>query len=1299
MTKRNRFFLLAAILAVFPASGGDTFSIRGIGTIAAHPSSSGRTVFRCDTPAAAQACASKYCKDLLGFGRAKLVSENPTVLKLENNTFCRIGTTGNSVYAVFGADMKKLASETLDPVKQNAHPRGLDRFDNDAVAIGFQGWGRLPKNIYTDFAWARNYFSRFLWSVPQESGYLAPGLWDFSGADWWLSIARRYNAAGDFYLSSGFCGRPTFPQNIVPMPHIVWTKNSHPGPWLFITEYAYGGQYPVPATDPYLHAGERLYAEYADRNPDLVTLYASSETGGVPLYMLDDVRNDPSVRALWHKYLRDDLKYSLADVGKKHYGDARRFRTWNEVPIPAIRDFTNFEQGRSLDLAALKWTMRSDLKGVGEKENFFAVNAPGEWIDSHPNDLLLDIYCTNKKVPAIWLRCEFDLPKNKLKEFRYLHLALARRHGLSDSVSAVYCNGKRISLPPGWSKSSLTRNLDDCFDLGGALKPGKNVLVLMTPGKHLDGHLFLSRKGVWHYPSADPARNRLFFDASEFSGRYMIAKVIERMKVHHSVAPNHPQLVMACSAYFDLLLPAMKQYGGFPHDTGQAGSCYAPWTTAYASPHGIITSSEPGLYPLNRKTFQRYTTYYIVSNNESVNWLWDVSHYRDGKQAENALWLDQNRELMKCIGKMLPPERRLGVMRSVRNASRLRQIEPWDWDVSRGGLKAAGYDNILLDPSDVVNGNAARWVDVLFDAGTTIMTEEEVSAIERFVRQGGVFVALHQTGRHSPEKRDSWPIARLTGMRTMKYIREGRIKFTSNQTVWPMLRDAELNGTGYAINYLNQDSTGASLGMLSDAGGIEEIAHWVGRTPEEGNVAVAVRKLGKGRIITLGGTFWRQAKDEYGRWRHSVKTAAYLRSLLLWCGEKPMSSVNSDTARQQIFAERRFSKNGLYDLYVVSRISQKQEKDLTIEATFHNTAPGELFEISAAGHPPKSFRRNTDGSFTIPEITLAPMQTRIFAAPRKEQASSCMSWLRALACRYSAPSAPGQGDKPEIQKPSPWIIPLVDGWEYALEDAGGKVNWTGRIVRLGTFDAMKLPSDTVARFRKKITLPEAWRSRRLSLVFKAPNGYFIGVFPRGELSLNGKKLPISLARAARQNEQNQAIDLAVPADGELNLELRIDGNVPKTMSFSRPVGVLGMFYLLSNPQPLAMMELPPFRMAQDYGKLLPADTRETRFRYLETRFTVPKDWPDGHLFLEVDQPHGFGTMLINGILIGPTALDATGFRQLLADGLLRRGEENVLIWRPFCPGHDLNQVFSLDKTPAPNLRLAVWPDLPFAPGK
>ncbi len=73
------------------------------------------------------------------------------------------------------------------------------------------------------------------------------------------------------------------------------------------------------------------------------------------------------------------------------------------------------------------------------------------------------------------------------------------------------------------------------------------------------------------------------------------------------------------------------------------------------------------------------------------------------------------------------------------------------------------------------------------DTESPVLDEKTVADIEAWVRRGGVFITTGETGRHTPEKADAWPISRLTGYSVNKITShpdQQKMKFATGQTVF-----------------------------------------------------------------------------------------------------------------------------------------------------------------------------------------------------------------------------------------------------------------------------------------------------------------------------------------------------------------------------------------------------------------------------------------------------------------------------------------------------------------------------------
>lgn len=1299
---KSFFVSIAAVLltgtAVFAAGGTvRTFEPRLFGPVRGARIADGSELI-CRDAETARLCASKYRADLLGFGDAKPVAGREDVIALPGGFFCRPEINGSRFRVRFhrsAADFDRGSSGWL-PAPENAYPRWFDRFDNDAAGMGFFGWGVKPKDIYRDFAWTRQYFRRILHPFAGEVDYLAPGVYDFSMTDWWLAMAEKYDFLAENYPSHDHPGRPQFPWNVTPLPHIANQpyRAVHDGgrlPSAQFSEYT-----PIKATDPHQAAGQELFGSHVRNQSRYGAYFAAAEIGDLAVPFLTPIADAPETREAWRDYLRNTLKWSLAEVGKRHCNDPGRFRSWEEIPVPVMRDFSGWGPGKSRDLLSGNW--EALIVPLQKQENA----AGFRWFPARPNDPVFQAYNHNpynrfrdKDKFGLKFRTSFTVAPGELPVLRFLHIEPVQWHRIRFSYLKVLLNGKELKNIARRTPSYHCDG-DDCFNLTGFLKAGENRLEIET-NTPLAGYVFASSDGVWRYPSPDRYRNRRYFDAAEFSAQLRADHLETVLKNFRRGDGNsgRPQLVMACNGLLDKLIPPMRRHGGFPHDTGMTGATFCPWTTAYGVPHRLPISVEPGFYPQTAAAFQRIVTLYLAIGADSVNFLFAPEQYRDADKGGNGCWLEAHRELVKCLGKLDLPENGVGVMRSVRNASRLGLSGPWNLDWSRGALPGVGRHGQVLDPSDLVEDRGGAY-PVIIDAASELLTEAEIAGIERYVRRGGTFIATQLTGIHSPEEAENWPISRLTGL---KVVRKGGIsgslRFSEKQRYWPDLRGKTVSGFGYAFDYTKADHSGDPLGMEPLRREVEIIARWEGIKPGEGRVAIAERRIGKGRILVLGSSFLFKGRDADGSWKFAEDAAGHLDSLLTVLGVPRQSRV--EPYGRQVFADKRRSKNGLYDLYFVARLNAKNAASEKYRVAFSGPAPRQLCEISENGHPEIRFETTADGGFVLPELELAPMQCRIFASPAADLTGGPLNWIGALERRWG-PLAPGVPDRIEPQKPSPWIMPLADGWQVLQHDPGETLDWNrAKPVRLGAFDTMGLDSSRHAVFRKTVVLPESWRNRRVELLFDSPWMFQVGVFPRANFLVNGRDTGMRF----NEYEADQAVPVTVPPDRKLTLELRIDGKLPPGARRSRPVGVLGMFYLAANPRPEKSLEITQWTSFPELDAPVSVKPGESSaFRVMECRFRVPADWPRKNIFFELDYQFGMlGWLELNGRVVSHTLNEEAPYRQLLIDGLLAPpGEENVLRWAPFRPSFTLalNKLFRMK---APKARIAVWRDLPYAPGK
>ena len=1225
------------------------------------------TTFAAEDAAHATVCASKRLADLLGFGDLKAVTDSGlpgTVLELANAGSWLLGVDGASFHELYAPTRKaltRLAKEcgaaTWQAVPTRAYPRWLDCFDNAGPGVWLGGGGDqyvLP----SDFEWLRDRKLTMCTLSPTESRLVGPGVLDTTIFDWHTAMAAKYDLP---YRVLFFPASHEWLWNREPLPYVLpESGRTGAAPWLeYQKNTCASALEPVPALDPYVMDLRRRLAAQLQADPNYVGMHGCTEIPEAGVDILAAVLNTPGIKPLWHGYLSTELGLDLATVGQLHKGNRSYYHSWDEVEVPRPGDFIGWDPATCVDLRG-SWQMHEDVTRKGETDNWFdPAKAPQDWVAGDANDPLIQLYTPQRqtdkeKQPDFWMRRSVTIPAGRSAGLRFLHLARDVYHGNHTPLFSVWLNGKKLA-----TLSEDRGDFDQCFVLADALKDGENQFVVNTHGTAMPGYCFLGATPLRHYLQMTPAENRLWFDTVNFDAWLRVGKIEAALRATRTADPNRPLKLMATINLLDMTTQLGEKYGAYQHDTGGAGGYWCPMTGGrLARSHGLPFSCEQGGPPNNATDMQSAMTFYLMYGNDAVDLVFTAGAYRD--KADVSAWFDQNLELIQCIGKMHLPTPSIGVLRSSR-LTRLGFAEPWNWDIARGGLQGVGRNFAYVEVPDILNGTIDQF-PVVIDCGTILLTAEEIEGIQRYVRRGGIFIAQHHTGRHSPAEADSWALAKSWGLTvTPKYMSDenyhkwplAKMRFAADQDLLPSLRGKEIEGSGVAVDFLGKEHTGA-VSLSGKGEGIRPVATW-----DDGTMSVAEVCAGRGRFILLGTPFYTRMRDVKGVWVNDEGRQAMLDEFLTSLGV----ARDSWTGAAEVWAEAWRSKNGVYDLYPVARMTKQGDAARNVRVALRRgTPPASVVEISALTHPEVKTEWK-DGRLTLPAADYGLMQSRVFVAPRAEIARAALDWFRAQASIWRA-----LPPLPEIRKPVPVavpddLLPLGEGWTLKVDGQPDKV------VRLGAFGTLGLPENTVAAFEKTVTVPAVWKGRSIDLVFDAEE-WFWGILPKARLLINGKDAAIKQPIIPGA-QPGFALDVSeAAAGGTVTLRLEIDGTAKNSTRQDgknqvKPHGVTGLFYLQATAPTVKSEPLAgPWQAATAFNRLQPVKVGDkTKCLYLETRFTLPQARPAKRLFLESPEPLGF--IVINGLVLQvPTSMT-----RLDISGLVKpAGGENTLRWVPAARG-------------------------------
>lgn len=684
------------------------------------------TTFACASPEKARILASKRKGDLLGYGN--LVEHSGDRLHLAGTGTWTLELKGNALVETF--EKGGLAPERKggSVISAAGHPHWMDGFDAYGAALWDIGGGKMW-DLPTDLDWLKSLDLAMCGVKPSLNRLVAPGVFDDSILDWRKAVAGKYGFA---YRQLLFPREPiSWIWNLSPLPYVEPAEDYVHMPYYFNLGSMTHGQglaMPIPQLDRYIFDGRyRLARQFGGDDSRLLGWHGCDELGTPTIHSLMAVARTPGVVAAWKKAHPD--------------GGA----------VPDAKDFLGWNPKTDLDLRG-GWEIKT---------------AEGKWIPFDWNDPMLSLahFYTYKRefgdlnnLPekrATWLRRTLRVDVGKVG-LRYLHLARNSqrrpRPGAVNFVFPLRVNGKTASL--------TECRFSDCYDVGGLLKEGENVIEINTWGQSIPGYVFLNNTRAVNYPDFGAKLNRRWHDAIEFVSGLWMEKVAGDLRAMRAGDPVRPLKMMSPKAMLDLVLPICMKYGAYVHDTGLAGGCWAPMTGAGVSrSHGLPFSCEqagpPGAGANGVTDLRRTVTLYLNYANAAADLVFSAQHYRDNPPVKK--WMEDHLPLVKNIGKLCIPRPQVAVLRTSRQ-DRYDLDQQWNFDIARGPLQCLGRNFAYLESCDFLNPGLLDRYPVIFDAGTLVMEPSEAEALRDYVARGGTFVAQHHTGVHTFDQANAHPL-------------------------------------------------------------------------------------------------------------------------------------------------------------------------------------------------------------------------------------------------------------------------------------------------------------------------------------------------------------------------------------------------------------------------------------------------------------------------------------------------------------------------------------------------------------
>ena len=940
-------------------------------------------------------------------------------------------------------------------------------------------------------------------------------------------------------------------------------------------------------------------------DPNLVDwLDPNGEIGAVEWHAPWDFSEDN--RANMVKWLREVKGYSLAALGEAWYGNPRRFDAWNNVQIPKAYDFYGFRPG---DLLAGKtWRIHTASADIGLKAGYGQEKFPEDkWVTFQMPGGEVSTIEWQAQVPT-WYRGDIEVPESWLHRRPvdrriYLDVASLSSAEGPQKPDRVWFNGKELSPLTAAGGSEILGQRE----VTGLLHPGHNSIVYLpaNPGGGIHGVFFLSVSPLETYPFSDTRLNVRYSDWEEYCAWCAVPRVEATLKAIRGIDPDRPIKIHAAENR-DLFIPLMAKYGAYPHNTGN-GSFLRSWDKRYGYVWGIPASAElGGPFETDIEALKRYVGFFIFQGINAFDQFHNIQDmmYHPGL---NEIWAEYMPYLhLANRSDIKKPDIALFLSHRNLRLPAPRSI-PYTFDLGRGDLQTIGYSYVYVDESSLAAGLVNTY-PVLWDTGSAIMDDATVTKLKAYVENGGTYVAIQDTGRHTLTQSDAWPISSLTGfnVREIRPMGKGSVTILKSQPIFTKLAGKTFANRGRSIDYSDYNFADKCLALVPAAPGVQALARY-----QDGAIAAGMRHLGKGCIITLGSPFWRDSYDKLGYWHPGDAQSDFLEDILAGLGLHPLCTSDD----RQVWREQYITNNGA-EKYLA--LWNQSDKPQTAKLSWHTSRPSTALYDPRTGAQVSSSSSAT--TTEIRNISLKPYETVILTTQNMHTPQQSVSdWFKHLAL-WERPSAPGVTlQRPDVplyeidlaDKIFGAVVPAAafSGLDLAAMSSGSNAPLAWR-TDLGRAEpemlGVSVPPTGHMVYRVPIAMPATWQDGDTYFFKFIPvPGTKAGIIG---LYLNGQKLP----------------DMALSGQvtGQVDISSQLLPGKPNLLIISSPAsGSVGRLYIERQPRPLDSIDVSgqfDVQATEDSG-LVPA-TLPGSFNGLfafKNDIAIPTSWKGSRIFIRI----------------------------------------------------------------------------------
>ena len=779
-------------------------------------------------------------------------------------------------------------------------------------------------------------------------------------------------------------------------------------------------------------------------------------------------------------------KYGRVSRVAQRWQAGKRLRSWEDVRVPDVATFLGYGTD-ALDLAG-DWRLGYEPVPGTAAVWSGAVFNDSAWpvIQAPGNDRVMFL----EKKPAVFRR-SFEVPAVWLSEGSKVWLYvwdLNSGEHLKEHIT-VSLNGAVIG-------EDLTRHATShwgAFEAGSGLHAGTNTVAIRVPKGFLGYHVYLSRHEPKQYPDLSEGENARWVDFADWRQATRIAAARRGMEAIRSVDPDRSIICMAPDSSIAGVKKLCEQYGAHFHNTGHMGAFWNEFLPMLMRGGDLPFSLEPGGPADSLQGFKRMMGYYFTEGVQAIHYFIHVGNIYWPQDIRTHF--ERIRPLIDTVGKVHPPKAEIAMLFS----DRIDNLTGFPWGLNPdvnlpsgyftwplNGEFTGEYDFDGLTDLDFADGSADPY-KLIIGANTSVMDEKLVKEIEAWVRKGGIFVAFVQTGRHTPEKKDAWPISRLSGYAVTD---SSKAKFTLAEPYevadWWRFSFVPGQPVFNAGEWDLKNITANGLKLKATAPDCQDLVRW-----EDGSAAVGMRPLGKGYVIHMGLKFCRTPL--WHGWPD--RTEKMFRQLFVWANLRRVPAV-----AEGVKFRHYVSNNGLFDTWTLW--NEKADKTVETRLTFRDgLRPAFCREVGSDAAV--ALTAGADGQPTVNGIHLESLETKIFVTPKNQIASAPMEWLSlqrnwwrgATEVKHAAaPVVAGQPATAESGEQA--TLDLTDGWRYKVLDEADADDLTPLAASalddaawpLRRLDCWAVPEELASHhvlFRKAFSVPKAWRKGEVELWLKS----------------------------------------------------------------------------------------------------------------------------------------------------------------------------------------------------------------------